>query len=233
MARQDEARALAAGALCLRGEGSPCLACPPCRKVLEGGHPDVYWLRPEADRVWIGVDQTRKLRVALLRAPHEGRCKIAMIEADALNANAQSALLSVLEEPPGDTRFILLSENPLMLLPTIRSRCVARRLRNAPEEAKPGKEAHALMNALLSGDEWMWAAACFSMEKKGRDDLPLVLDELAALLAGGLSGRDVLTARRFGGIIDRVRTLQDMLAANAGVKHVCGALAVCGFAEIS
>ncbi len=45
-----------------------------------------------------------------------------IVEADALNAHGQNALLKTLEEPKGDTLIVLLTAYPDRLLPTIRSR---------------------------------------------------------------------------------------------------------------
>ena len=43
--------------------------------------------------------------------------------ADDLEASAANALLKMLEEPPANTLFFLVSHAPGRLLPTIRSRC--------------------------------------------------------------------------------------------------------------
>jgi len=48
---------------------------------------------------------------------------------------AANSLLKVLEEPPGHTSLILLTENPQELLPTIRSRAVIHRLGALPASA--------------------------------------------------------------------------------------------------
>ena len=42
---------------------------------------------------------------------------------DELNANAANALLKVLEEPPRQSLFLLVSHAPARVLPTIQSRC--------------------------------------------------------------------------------------------------------------
>jgi DNA polymerase-3 subunit delta' len=42
---------------------------------------------------------------------------------DELNANAANALLKVLEEPPRQSLFLLVSHAPALVLPTIQSRC--------------------------------------------------------------------------------------------------------------
>ena len=44
--------------------------------------------------------------------------------AELMNKEAQNSLLKILEEPPADLYFILISENPSVILDTIRSRCL-------------------------------------------------------------------------------------------------------------
>jgi DNA polymerase-3 subunit delta' len=119
----------------------PCGACPPCRKIAHATHPDVIALAEEREMVrrgtWeaeggrspsreIVVAQIRDLvdrRLALRR--FEGRRRVVVIDpAEAMNAQAQNALLKTLEEPPEGTTLILVSSSPDALLPTIRSRCL-------------------------------------------------------------------------------------------------------------
>lgn len=45
-------------------------------------------------------------------------------QAELMNKEAQNSLLKILEEPPADLYFILISENPSVILDTIRSRCL-------------------------------------------------------------------------------------------------------------
>ncbi len=117
-----------------------CGTCAACRRVTKQNHPDVTWVMPEAEQVDRGIagrsdfthtpsrdiriDQVRALQERLafraLEAPH----KVAiLVNAHAMNAPAQNALLKTLEEPPRDTVLILISAAPDKLLPTIRSRC--------------------------------------------------------------------------------------------------------------
>ncbi|MDR3207549.1 MAG: hypothetical protein LBT60_04375 [Oscillospiraceae bacterium] len=234
-ARLAEARRLCAGALCLTAEGTPCGVCSACRRVLADGHPDVTFLVPETkdgkEAKEIKVAQARRLRADMSLIPHEGWYKAAVIRADALNVPSQNALLALLEEPPSHARFFLLSQTPSLLLPTLRSRCAVRRLPDPPEETAVSPEARSLWEALRSRDEWRWVQACLALEKTPREELSALLDGLAALIVrgqdtggeGGLGG-DALTARHFGGIIDKIRVFQDMLEANVSPGHVCGAL---------
>ena len=72
------------------------------------------------------VDQVRDLverRLSMRR--YEGRRRFVLVDpADAMNPQAQNALLKTLEEPPAETTLVLVAANADALLPTIRSRCV-------------------------------------------------------------------------------------------------------------
>jgi DNA polymerase-3 subunit delta' len=121
-------------------EQRPCGACPSCRSIVKGTHPDVLWIRPQADLVARGlvakadldaapsreirVDDVRQLARRLSLAAATGRRKVAVLTpADAANERAQNALLKTLEEPPSLTTFLLVTSAPDVLLPTVRSRC--------------------------------------------------------------------------------------------------------------
>ncbi|MGC3998749.1 MAG: DNA polymerase III subunit delta' [Anaeromyxobacter sp.] len=143
------AQLLAQAANCEGGEATsapgyrddPCGACGPCRKIARGVHPDVMVLHEERVMAKAGtwepkggrspskdvvVDQVRDLvdhRLAMKR--FEGRRRFVIIDpADAMNPQAQNALLKTLEEPPEETTLVLVAASPDVLLPTIRSRCL-------------------------------------------------------------------------------------------------------------
>ena len=120
--KRTMAAMLAQAALC-RGAGErPCGVCPACRRFREGTHPDVKYVRPEKKS--IGVEQIRELIDALSLRSYEGGKRIAIIEqADKMTPAAQNALLKTLESPAGDTLFLLVTDAPGAMLPTIVSRC--------------------------------------------------------------------------------------------------------------
>lgn len=91
-------------------------------EALEGVRPDLVIIEPEEDKE-IKISQIRELHVKLSLKSYSAPSKIAIInQAHYLNQEAQSAFLKLLEEPKGDTIFILITEYPEMLLPTILSR---------------------------------------------------------------------------------------------------------------
>lgn len=105
-------------------ETDACDACPSCRKVDQGNHPDVFLIGPEGDSRQIKVSAIRQLEESLSYKPFEGRWKIAILDnADRLNQSAANAFLRTLEEPSAQSMLILVSSRPDMILPTIRSRC--------------------------------------------------------------------------------------------------------------
>lgn len=102
-----------------------CDHCVNCRKVQEGNHADVQWLRPESKTRIISVDQVRELIQTVNLKPTEAEYKIGvLVAADRLNVQAANAFLKTLEEPPQKSVIILLSTEPGRLLDTILSRCI-------------------------------------------------------------------------------------------------------------
>lgn len=114
------ARLLAAAMLCRAGE-KPCGVCKDCRKTLGNVHPDVIWVEdPEHKNVSVKI--VREARESIFIRPNEGERKVYIFPQE-MGIEGQNALLKVLEEPPGYGAFLLLTDNPEKLLPTIRSRC--------------------------------------------------------------------------------------------------------------
>ena len=115
------ARLLAAALMC-DGAQKPCLRCNTCRKVMEGVHPDLITIEdPEHKHVPVRI--IRQFRDDLFIRPNEAKSKVYML-AQELGVEGQNALLKVLEEPPSYGVFLLLTDNPEKLLPTVRSRCI-------------------------------------------------------------------------------------------------------------
>lgn len=117
--RELAALALAASLNC---EQQGCGECGVCTRVLRRAHPDVTVVSSEGAQIL--VEQIREVRAMAYRSPMEGRVRVFLIEdAHRLNPAAANALLKVLEEPPSDVVFALVTESPEDLLETIVSRC--------------------------------------------------------------------------------------------------------------
>lgn len=119
------AQLLSAAILCV-GETKPCMRCNHCRKVMADTHPDKITVT-DPDHKNVAVKLVRQMRDDLFVRPNEAEKKIYIFPQE-LGIEGQNALLKTLEEPPGYGVFILLSDNPEKLLPTIRSRATQLRL---------------------------------------------------------------------------------------------------------
>ncbi|MFO7976640.1 MAG: DNA polymerase III subunit delta' [Candidatus Hydrogenedentota bacterium] len=120
---------------CTERPDDACDQCLQCRKVDHGNHPDVRIVVPKGTSRSIRTNVISEINEICSLRPYESEWRTVVIQdADRMNATAQNHFLKMLEEPPGQTLFILLSEYPRELLPTIRSRCQAVRFRTLRRE---------------------------------------------------------------------------------------------------
>lgn len=123
--KQAVARTLAKALNCLEQDHDSCDRCDSCRRVDDGVHPDVYWVKPESKSRRIQIDQMREFMKAVNLRSSMGGVKVGIIvDADCMGEEASNAFLKTLEEPPAQTVIILLCSEPQRLLPTILSRCL-------------------------------------------------------------------------------------------------------------
>ena len=177
------ARWVLAGMPARESPGEAPLFIPPAdplfARVAAGAHADLRSLSPSAGekgkKVIIRVEDVRELTRFLAMTPAEGGWRVVVIEElEAMNEQAQNALLKTLEEPPPRAVLVLTASAPDRLLPTIRSR--VRRLDLFPLE--PG-----LMDRVLS--DWL-------PEMGGQDRATL------ARMAAGSPGRALALAEGEG-----------------------------------
>lgn len=110
-----------ASALIVCRERRACLNCSDCHRALEGIHPDIHIYSSDKR---ISVKDMRTLIEESALKPYEAEYGVYIVEnAHTATAEAQNCLLKTLEEPAGDSIFILLTLNAGQLLPTVRSRC--------------------------------------------------------------------------------------------------------------
>lgn len=126
------ASALAATLLCQQPvDDVACGQCPSCRWLTGDVHPDFKKLAPDAGDgesvklPTIKVDAVREALefMQLSAAGVQGRVLL-VDPATALPRESANALLKALEEPPPNTRWLLVAAHPERLLPTIRSRAL-------------------------------------------------------------------------------------------------------------
>ena len=125
-----------------------CGGCPSC-EWFPLTHPDFKHISPienEEDELSVKrkavrkknivIDQIRELSAYCELTTHQEKGKrLVLIEpADQLNENASNALLKILEEPPENTLFILVSSHAQKLIATIRSRCQLLELRGPSQD---------------------------------------------------------------------------------------------------
>ena len=158
-------------------DGQPCGHCRGCRQHAAGTHPDCMVLSPDhlsrpvlgtypgqrcqydnsrkKAATVINVEQVRELGERLHASAHYGGYKLAvLLPADALNTAAANALLKLLEEPPDNTLFLLLSQRLAQLPATVRSRCQVLRFHTpTPAQARAalGADEHAALALELAG----------------------------------------------------------------------------------
>ncbi len=114
-------RILAAALNCAAPPG-PCGHCVSCKTVFDGTSPNLR----EIDAASHGlVDDIRRLRQDLLYAVTDGWRVIGLDEAHSISTAGFNALLKVLEEPPPNTIFVLLTTEPGRILDTVADRCMS------------------------------------------------------------------------------------------------------------
>lgn len=186
------ARAFAAVLLC---EVGGCGECRDCRLALADRHPNGFLVEPEGRDIHVDTIREEVWLPAYRTAPERGRKVFTIREADRLSPAAADTLLRVLEEPPADTVFLLLSARAHELPPTIWSRC------------------HAVTFAALSER--------FIVNVLVQEQIDPLRAELAARLAGGNLGRARRMVITEGGLAFREAAAQALALAS---RDVAGAL---------
>ncbi len=130
MGKQNLAHHLSKYLLCEQQEQAlqACSACPSCQLFEAGNHPDwhiINDLEGDKQQAYLKVDQIRDLSLSLSTTPQISKRKVVLLyPAEKMNMEAANSFLKTLEEPLGDTLFLLLSSQLYSLPATILSRCI-------------------------------------------------------------------------------------------------------------
>ena len=181
------ARAFAAALLCPDGG---CGACRNCRLALRDQHPNESVVEPEGRDIHVDTIREEVWQPAYRTPPEPGRKIFLIREADRLSPAAADTLLKVLEEPPADSVFILLSARAHELPETIWSRC------------------HAVLFTALSEP--------FVITTLVEEGVPEPRARVAARLAGGNLGRARRLAFDADGLAFRDVAADALAAASSG-----------------
>ena len=99
-------------------------------RIISGSEQRLYIVRREYNEKRktffknISINDVRKLQSYCSLSIADGGKRVIIIDAaDDLNKSSSNALLKLLEEPPKNTIFLLISHQPNHLLPTLKSRC--------------------------------------------------------------------------------------------------------------
>ena len=135
MGKRTTANVLSQLFLCEQPKGDvACGKCESCRIFAAGNHPDFHVITKELIRYHDKTGKSKGIDLSInvirpeliepaSRKPAMGRGKVFIVEqAELMNPAAQNALLKTLEEPAGRALIVLLTDQPSLLLPTVRSR---------------------------------------------------------------------------------------------------------------
>ena len=127
---------LFASAILCNGTGDkPCLQCPACYKTERLIHPDLHLYLSDSKKNSFHVKMVRDIKESVYTRPNDGDYKVYILcRAEDMTAEAQNALLKMLEEPPEDTVFFITCRNRMKIPSTVISRCVPIALSPVTEE---------------------------------------------------------------------------------------------------
>jgi DNA polymerase-3 subunit delta' len=99
-----------------------CGVCAECERARRGAHPDLRVVEREGER--IRLEQVEPLVAELALKPFAAERRVWVLpEVEHLMPEAANKLLKSIEEPPAHVHFILVTDRPERVLPTIVSRC--------------------------------------------------------------------------------------------------------------
>lgn len=183
-----------------------CKNCTTCTQILEKKHHAVQWFLPEKGYTTVQLEPL--FHAINFRLDSSNYHVFVLQKAESLNLTCANSLLKVLEEPPQGYHFILHTDRPAQLLPTIKSRSVITTLQDATgsfdhhplfalfthlqpndlttfvttlqENPLTEQDSNALLDAILH--HWIIKYKQEQTEKKSEVFAPAVVTELEAAL---------------------------------------------------
>ncbi|MCL2508329.1 MAG: ATP-binding protein [Oscillospiraceae bacterium] len=187
------AKRLAAALVC-GGDKRPCGVCPHCVKSDAESHPDILVFSGGETARSFSVDLVREIRTKAFVMPNEAERKVFILRnAGSMSAQAQNALLKILEEPPGFVTFILECASKSMMLGTVLSRAAVYTLGGeknssvSAEKLLTAREAAAAMCAALAKNDAVSLLKSTAVFEKDKELFRLSLPELVPLLRSALT----------------------------------------------
>jgi len=216
----------------LENKRRPCESCNHCIKTNGNTHPDLNVIEGGATARSFHIDAIRTLRHDAFVLPNEAGRKVYVLHnAQAMTAEAQNALLKLLEEPPDYVCMILTAPAKKMLLQTVISRVAAFSLGEAVDEAlDPEREALLQQHAAVITRALLWPKNPYAMLEATaplegdrdlvRELLPCLRKKLHAALIENIS-----LAPRALVLAEGVRELEQALMRNANLNLLITKLA--------
>ncbi|MCX6991649.1 MAG: DNA polymerase III subunit delta' [Kiritimatiellaeota bacterium] len=155
----------------------PCGQCAKCRQIAAHTHPDVLWVEPQKKSRGILMAQIEAVQEHINLTSFEGGWKAVVFRnADRINPQAANRLLKTLEEPPDKCLFLLVTDQPAALLPTVVSRC--QRVVLAAEATVSGVALRAAVIDAMTGTEGRSLVAAVERSRKVLGVLKQVREEI-------------------------------------------------------
>ena len=179
--KKSFAESFVKGILCVKDTGENCGDCSICSKIDHGNHEDLIYISADGDS--IKDSKILKMQERLKTKPFGERNIVIIEQCDKMTLRAQNRLLKTLEEPPGKSVIILLSENIENLAQTIQSRCVKYRINHFGSEGYDFmiSEVNALAEAMIKGAPFYFIKEKLDKLVKDKNDAAAFLDSLQVI----------------------------------------------------
>lgn len=173
-----------------------CGKCHVCQMVKSNIHPDLKIIDVDGSIKIEDINGDEGVINFLSFYPQLSPARIVIInDADRMTLEAQNSFLKTLEEPPDRSLVILISAQPLKLLPTVRSRLISFRFKHSTvekvakfleKEIKISKDQAKLLATLSNGRIGL---AFKLLDENYLNDRKEIVDDLQNLLSADLLGK--------------------------------------------